>query len=481
MKRAIKKCLAVWASMVFVSACSKTPNEVQSEAVTRALTASVFNSGETVSPSNNEALTDGGYIAPPSDATGTNTGGNDGGYVNPPATDTSTGTSDSGQVTQNTGSGSSTGTSDSGQVTQNTGSGSSTGTSDSGQVTQNTGSGSSSGSGHACGCSVNPPQKKVLKFRMQRLCSIRRSNTTGLFFEDAKNPILTVETVQGAKKMSLASVSLSNVDLLKGKHADELSIDLEKLKKTKPLLWRTVYLNIKVCEDSNGNGLCSDEPSQKQLAFDVPDFRASSIPQKIELGVWSGRYLTKYKNPELCEMQYSPLVLDLKGNGFSFVGPESGVRFDMNDTGEEIPTGWIRSQDDAFLVRDVNRNGRIDSGAELFGSATQLSSGDRASNGFEALQELDSDRDGLITSKDSGWTELKLWIDSNSDGISQKRELHPLDRAQIESINPAYVSVLEVDSFGNQTRERSTFVRKIGNKRYVLPLADVWFNSFFAD
>ena len=56
-----------------------------------------------------------------------------------------------------------------------------------------------------------------------------------------------------------------------------------------------------------------------------------------------------------------------------------------------------------------------------------------------------------------------------------------LDRAGVESIDLNYVKVQEVDRHGNQTRERSTFVRRHQAKRYVLPIVDVWFNSFSAE
>jgi hypothetical protein len=40
-----------------------------------------------------------------------------------------------------------------------------------------------------------------------------------------------------------------------------------------------------------------------------------------------------------------------------------------------------------------------------------------------ALAEFDSDHDGSITSSDERWADLKLWSDTNHDGISQAAEL----------------------------------------------------------
>ena len=346
----------------------------------------------------------------------------------------------------------------------------------------------------SCGCTPKPTTPNYqLKFQLRRACSIKRSNSKSLFFEEAKNPIFTIEAVnnsgflampgfyRGSKAFSLVSAPLKGVDLMKGKYFGLTSVALAAFKKSKGLFWGSTYLDIKVCEDSNKNGFCYDEPAANQLAIDVPDLKAGSIPRSLQINVFSGRSLSKAENPRFCEAQYSPLVMDLSGNGFDFIGPETGVSFDIDDSGSPIPTGWIYSKDDALLVRDINANRKIDSGAELFGNATRVSSGQRAINGFEALRVLDSDANGFITSKDKAWTELKLWIDVNHDGVSQQRELMSLDRVGIESISLAYASVMEVDQFGNQTRERSTFVRRVRSKRYVMTVSDVWFNSFVSE
>ena len=56
-------------------------------------------------------------------------------------------------------------------------------------------------------------------------------------------------------------------------------------------------------------------------------------------------------------------------------------------TGAAIKTAWVEG-DDALLVLDRDNNGRIDSGAELFGEATPV--GEMAAeDGFAALAELD--------------------------------------------------------------------------------------------
>ena len=85
----------------------------------------------------------------------------------------------------------------------------------------------------------------------------------------------------------------------------------------------------------------------------------------------------------------SPLVVDLDGDGIETLGTDAGVYFDHDDNGFLEKTGWI-GKDDGLLVRDINNNGKIDDGTELFGDNSVLSNGVKAFNGFEALADLDT-------------------------------------------------------------------------------------------
>ena len=75
--------------------------------------------------------------------------------------------------------------------------------------------------------------------------------------------------------------------------------------------------------------------------------------------------------------QASPLALDLDGDGVETTTVESGVYFDHDDNGFAEKSGWV-GKDDGLLVRDINNNGLIDDGTELFGNNSVLSSGQKA-------------------------------------------------------------------------------------------------------
>ena len=134
-----------------------------------------------------------------------------------------------------------------------------------------------------------------------------------------------------------------------------------------------------------------------------------------------------------------PLVIDLNKNGKYTNSQKEGTHFDFDGEGFAEKTSWIESGD-GLLVRDINHNGIIDDGSELFGDKTIMSNGKTASNGFEALADLDSNRDGIIDEKDAAFNEIKVWIDKNNNGITDEGELFTLKDLDITSILLNYTS-----------------------------------------
>ena len=129
-----------------------------------------------------------------------------------------------------------------------------------------------------------------------------------------------------------------------------------------------------------------------------------------------------------------PLILDLDVDGIELTSSSSSTLFDHNADGINTGTQWVKS-DDGLLVRDLNGNGTIDSGRELFGDNTRLANGQLATNGFQALADLDSNLDAVFDANDAAYSELRVWRDLNQDGISQANELQTLADAGITSIN----------------------------------------------
>jgi hypothetical protein len=129
-----------------------------------------------------------------------------------------------------------------------------------------------------------------------------------------------------------------------------------------------------------------------------------------------------------------PLAFDLDGDGIEITNTNNGVMFDHNNNNVKTNTAWL-SGNDAWLTLDKNKNGVIDNGAELFGDNTIKQDGTTAKDGIDALKDLDNNQDGIINNQDIQFANLKLWQDTNQDGISQQTELKTLSELGIKSID----------------------------------------------
>lgn len=133
----------------------------------------------------------------------------------------------------------------------------------------------------------------------------------------------------------------------------------------------------------------------------------------------------------------SPLVIDLNADGVGSYKLKNGVYFDLDNNGFKEKTAWTHYQD-GLLALDLNGNGTIDNGAELFGNHTQLANGSLAANGFEALAQYDDNKDGVINNKDKIWKNLLVWQDKVNDGVSQTDELTKIAKIGITEIDLGY-------------------------------------------
>lgn len=282
------------------------------------------------------------------------------------------------------------------------------------------------------------------------------------------------------ERIAIKTVDLRDVNLFEGPHERQIRFDQAQLKALYPNSWKEVLVRVSVCDDKDLDGLCSDEKENRLTVREV-SFTGKNVPHSLRLDVWAGRHFTRAGDPDMCEMQYSPLVMDLNGDGVKLSAAEDGVLFDLNDDGYPVYTGWTAGQDEAFLIRDINDNGEVDSGAELFGSATRLPDGSRAANGFEALKVLDSNRDNRMDGSDPMWNELRLWRDLNQNARVDWGEVSTLDESRVAAIDLDYVDISEVDPYGNETRQRSIFWKRFWMQWNPRKIVDVWFRTLRRD
>ncbi len=141
-----------------------------------------------------------------------------------------------------------------------------------------------------------------------------------------------------------------------------------------------------------------------------------------------------------------PLLIDLNGDGIQTTSLTSGTFFDYDGNGFAERMGWASSDD----------------GSELFSNYTPLNNGGTATNGYAALKQEDTNKDGVVNNLDANWNNLNIWKDLNADGISQSEELFTLEDVGISSINLTATAANITDAGGNTQTLSGTFTKTDG-------------------
>jgi hypothetical protein len=147
----------------------------------------------------------------------------------------------------------------------------------------------------------------------------------------------------------------------------------------------------------------------------------------------------------------SCLILDQDGSGLDLTTSADGVDFDLDGDGSRERIGWTRATSrNGFLVIDVNKNGTIDDGREIVGTALKHPRLTKTMSGFSALLFLQQDvtvgPDGepkvvgsaQLNADDSVFREFRVWVDANHNGRSDTGELSTLEEAAISELSVAF-------------------------------------------
>lgn len=165
--------------------------------------------------------------------------------------------------------------------------------------------------------------------------------------------------------------------------------------------------------------------------------------------------------------QSDPLQLDLAGDGFETTGLSWAVRFDITGDGRTEQVS-VAADDDALLALDHNRNGRIDSGKELFGDQHGRA------NGYAELRRYDDNHDQLIDASDAIFSALQL-LRWRHDGSQQLQSLTDAGIVSI-SLQDAVLKSRQTEQ-GDTVSTGSTVRFDDGRERQM---ADLWYRYWAA-
>jgi VCBS repeat-containing protein len=128
-----------------------------------------------------------------------------------------------------------------------------------------------------------------------------------------------------------------------------------------------------------------------------------------------------------------PIILDLGARGIAL---SNTVSFDMDADGHAQGVAWTNGED-GILAVDLNGDGRIDSGREIL---SPWFNGGGFAHSLDALASLDSTGDGVLDANDVAFGALRVWVDANSNGITDAGELLSLSDLGITAINLATIA-----------------------------------------
>ena len=207
---------------------------------------------------------------------------------------------------------------------------------------------------------------------------------------------------------------------------------------------------------------------------DIGTWEVEGLPIDLSGAMSSGTnapFISSRKNS-------SPLILDLDGDGIEITPLSGAITFDHDADGVRTGTAWAGA-DDGLLVLDLDGNGLIDSGRELFGNNTLLANGQKAADGYAALRALDANADGLIDAVDAQFAALRVWRDRDQDGVSDTGELQSLEAAGVTQIGLTKAAFTQTLADGTRLDGQASFTLNGQTRTYT----DAWFaeNPFYRE
>lgn len=175
------------------------------------------------------------------------------------------------------------------------------------------------------------------------------------------------------------------------------------------------------------------------------DGREISINVNLSMSREFTSYYTECTGKELVAF-CDPLVINFDAPTASL--SDMKFRFDIDSDGTLDDISYLKSGS-GYLALDLNNDGAINDGSELFGTAS--------GNGFADLAKYDSDKNGWIDENDEIFDKLKIWVkDSEGNDI--------LYRLKDKNVGAIYLGSTDTEFSLNSNLDNSSngLIRKTG-------------------
>lgn len=160
-----------------------------------------------------------------------------------------------------------------------------------------------------------------------------------------------------------------------------------------PAVWNvkhtdTFFMSESECTTFQGTG-CATTADGRSLQFNIDVTMSREYMEETQIE-YTGQYQAIFTDPLVINLDSAPTSIT-----------DQKFLFDINNDGETEEISRMSSSS-GFLSLDLNEDGIINDGSELFGTKT--------GNGFAELSEYDEDGNGWIDENDSVYSKLRVWI-----------------------------------------------------------------------
>lgn len=180
-------------------------------------------------------------------------------------------------------------------------------------------------------------------------------------------------------------------------------------------------------------------------------FTADGREISFNLSMGMSKSVSRYISQEKAVM-CDPLVINLSGN-IAEVSDQK-FYFDLDADGEKEAISRL-CEDSGYLALDLNGDGVINDGSELFGT--------KSGDGFKDLAKYDEDGNGWIDENDAIWEKLQIWI-QQEDGSSRLYRLEEkgIGALCLQNISTDYTQIGSTGEVNAAIRSTGIFLYENG-------------------